>query len=199
MGDDTPIAGAVASHPQRSTTISRQQFAQVTNPPIDPLRESIVMSLQTEIGPESNVFQPAASHDQPGRAEFAGAVAAASCGSSLPWATRACRMPSSTCNTHRRKVCRLPCSASAARPRPPCATASCVLLISDRYLVRDKLPVHALLATGAIHHHLVKQGLRCKCKPADRDRHRARSASLRLPDRLWRHGGLSVHGVPDAV
>ena len=40
----------------------RQQFAQVTNPPIDPLRESIVMSLQTQIGPECNVFQPSPDH-----------------------------------------------------------------------------------------------------------------------------------------
>ena len=40
----------------------RQQFAQVTNPPIDPLRESIVMSLQTQIGPECNIFVPAPEH-----------------------------------------------------------------------------------------------------------------------------------------
>src|SRR5207237_7813434 len=40
----------------------RQQFAQVTNPPIDSLRESIVMSLQTQIGPECNIFLPAPEH-----------------------------------------------------------------------------------------------------------------------------------------
>jgi glutamate synthase (NADPH) large chain len=38
-----------------------------------------------------------------------------------------------------------------------------VLLLSDRYLVRERIPVHALLATGAVHQHLVKSGLRCKC------------------------------------
>ena len=38
-----------------------------------------------------------------------------------------------------------------------------VLLISDRYLVEGKLPIHALLATGAIHNHLVRLGLRCNC------------------------------------
>jgi glutamate synthase (NADPH/NADH) large chain len=36
-----------------------------------------------------------------------------------------------------------------------------ILMLSDRYLARDKLPVHALLATGAVHHHLVRLGLRC--------------------------------------
>src|SRR5258706_1768990 len=38
-----------------------------------------------------------------------------------------------------------------------------VLLLSDRYLVRGKIPIQALLATGAVHHRLVKTGLRCKC------------------------------------
>ncbi len=38
-----------------------------------------------------------------------------------------------------------------------------VLLLSDRYLKQDKIPIHALLATGAVHHRLVKKGLRCKC------------------------------------
>ncbi len=38
-----------------------------------------------------------------------------------------------------------------------------VLLLSDRYLVKGKLPIHALLATGAVHHQLVTTGLRCKC------------------------------------
>ncbi len=38
-----------------------------------------------------------------------------------------------------------------------------VLLLSDRYLVRGRMPAHALLVTGAVHHHLVKTGLRCKC------------------------------------
>src|SRR6202012_994202 len=38
-----------------------------------------------------------------------------------------------------------------------------VLLLSDRYLIRGKLPMHALLATGAVHHRLIATGLRCKC------------------------------------
>ena len=56
MGDDTPMA--VMSSRQRTVlrTISVSQFAQVTNPPIDPLRENHVMSLATCIGREQNVF-----------------------------------------------------------------------------------------------------------------------------------------------
>jgi glutamate synthase (NADPH/NADH) large chain len=61
MGDDTPMP--VLSKKVRSLyDYFRQQFAQVTNPPIDSLRESIVMSLQTQIGPECNIFVPAQQH-----------------------------------------------------------------------------------------------------------------------------------------
>ena len=55
MGDDTPMA--VLSRQERSLyDYFRQKFAQVTNPPIDPLRETIVMSLETDLGGEKNVF-----------------------------------------------------------------------------------------------------------------------------------------------
>ncbi len=55
MGDDTPMA--VLSQQARSLyDYLRQQFAQVTNPPIDPMREAVVMSLETCIGPERNLF-----------------------------------------------------------------------------------------------------------------------------------------------
>ncbi len=61
MGDDTPVA--VLSRRHRSIyDYFRQSFAQVTNPPIDPLRESAVMSLETCIGREHNVFHETASH-----------------------------------------------------------------------------------------------------------------------------------------
>ena len=61
MGDDTPLA--VLSERNRSIyDYFRQTFAQVTNPPIDPLRESAVMSLETCIGREHNVFHETASH-----------------------------------------------------------------------------------------------------------------------------------------
>ena len=61
MGDDTPIA--VLSHkPRLLYDYFRQQFAQVTNPPIDPLREQHVMSLDTCIGREQNVFNETMGH-----------------------------------------------------------------------------------------------------------------------------------------
>ena len=61
MGDDTPVA-VLSSRNRSIYDYFRQTFAQVTNPPIDPLRESAVMSLETCIGREHNVFHETASH-----------------------------------------------------------------------------------------------------------------------------------------
>jgi len=61
MGDDTPMA-VLSSQPRILYDYFRQQFAQVTNPPIDPLRERYVMSLGTSIGREHNVFNETSGH-----------------------------------------------------------------------------------------------------------------------------------------
>jgi glutamate synthase (NADPH/NADH) large chain len=161
MGDDTPLS--VLSHQQRNLyDYFRQQFAQVTNPPIDPLRESIVMSLQTQIGPELNVFHPSAHHAEQivlnspvlSQRKLRQIIGMASDGVSHAFIDLQ-YLPAEGLETALRRVCR---EAEAA-----VRDGNLVLLVSDRYLVKDKIPIHALLATGAIHHHLVKLGLRCKC------------------------------------
>ena len=161
MGDDTPLP--VLSHQIRSVyDYFRQQFAQVTNPPIDPLRESIVMSLQTQIGPECNVFAPAPEHARQivlnspilsqrklrqilGFKDF-----------DLKHEFIDLQQPDE--ESLRDAILRI-CDQAEAAVR----AGRLVLLLSDRYLVRGKVPIHALLATGAIHHRLVQTGLRCKC------------------------------------
>src|ERR1044072_4487609 len=55
MGNDTPIS-ALSSKPKSLFTYFKQNFAQVTNPPIDPIREELVMSLVSIIGPRPNLF-----------------------------------------------------------------------------------------------------------------------------------------------
>src|SRR5207253_8687003 len=55
MGTDTPLA-VLSDRPQLLFNYFKQLFAQVTNPPIDPIREELVMSLQTTIGPEQNLL-----------------------------------------------------------------------------------------------------------------------------------------------
>jgi glutamate synthase (NADPH) large chain len=159
MGDDTPMP--VLSHKVRSLyDYFRQQFAQVTNPPIDSLRESIVMSLQTQIGPECNIFVPAPEHARQ-----------IVLGSPILSQRKLRQILGLKEVTHefidlqydpgeglKAAVVRM-CEQAESAVRE----GKLVLLLSDRYLVKGKLPAHALLVTGAVHHHLVKAGLRCKC------------------------------------
>jgi glutamate synthase (NADPH) large chain len=161
MGDDTPMP--VLSRKVRSLyDYFRQQFAQVTNPPIDSLRESIVMSLQTQIGPEANIFVPAQQHAEQivlsspilSQRKLRQIIALAESG-----------VPNEFIDLQydehldlKTALLRV-CDQAEAAVRQ----GKLVLLLSDRYLVKAKLPIHALLATGAVHHRLVATGLRCKC------------------------------------
>ena len=56
MGVDTPLA-ALSSQPRMPSHYFKQLFAQVTNPPIDPIREEVVMSLECPVGPEGNLLE----------------------------------------------------------------------------------------------------------------------------------------------
>jgi glutamate synthase (NADPH/NADH) large chain len=161
MGDDTPMP-VLSQHTRSLYDYFRQQFAQVTNPPIDPLRETIVMSLQTEIGPECNVFQPQAAHanqivlNSPVLSQRKLRQIVAMADQGLPNSFIDLQYePSEGLENALRRVCR---EAEAA-----VRAGTVILLLSDRYLVREKIPMHALLATGAVHHHLVRLGLRCRC------------------------------------
>ena len=161
MGDDTPMP--VLSKKVRSLyDYFRQQFAQVTNPPIDSLRESIVMSLQTQIGPECNIFVPAQQHAEQivlsspvlSQRKLRQIVALADSG-----------VPNEFIDLQYDEHLDLKTALSQVCDQAEAAVRNgkIVLLLSDRYLVKGKVPMHALLATGAVHHRLVRTGLRCKC------------------------------------
>ena len=161
MGDDTPFA-VLSHHVRPLYDYFRQAFAQVTNPPIDPLREQVVMSLVTQIGREGNVFELTPSN------------------------ARQVMLNSPVMSQRKlRQLLSLPDFAKAnvrldlflahgeslqAGLQRLCAEAEAavragniLLLLSDRYPEPGCLPIHALLATGAIHHHMVNIGLRCDC------------------------------------
>jgi glutamate synthase (NADPH/NADH) large chain len=159
MGDDTPMA--VLSQKIRSPfDYFRQQFAQVTNPPIDSLRERIVMSLQTNIGRESNLFDIGPEH-----AEHV------IMNSPVLSQLKLRQLLSEEMYGDRHVFVDLNVSDKLSLPEALdeiCEQAEqavrdgkLILMLSDRYLEKGKLPVHALLATGAVHHHLVRLGLRC--------------------------------------
>jgi glutamate synthase (NADPH/NADH) large chain len=161
MGDDTPMP--VLSKKVRSLyDYFRQQFAQVTNPPIDSLRESIVMSLQTQIGAEANIFVPSPQHAEQivlsspilSQRKLRQIVALAESG-----------VPNEFIDLQYDEHLDLKTALTRVCDHAETAVrlGKLVLLLSDRYLVKGKLPIHALLATGAVHHRLVATGLRCKC------------------------------------
>jgi glutamate synthase (NADPH/NADH) large chain len=159
MGDDTPLA--VLSHRHRSIyDYFRQAFAQVTNPPIDPLRESAVMSLETCIGREHNVFHETAS---------------AAYRVLLPWPVlnyvkyqtllgldqRYYRNVRFSLNYNPDNVgLRDAIKSLAERCLAAVEGGATIIVLSDRDIVREKLPMPAPLAVGAVHQALLRAGQR---------------------------------------
>ncbi|WP_347260334.1 glutamate synthase large subunit [Rudaea sp.] len=161
MGDDTPIA--VLSQQSRPLyEYFRQSFAQVTNPPIDPLRERLVMSLTTQIGLERNVFDLS------------------------PDNAKQVLLNSPILSQRKlRQILALPHIAPANikldlyydektglkaaieelcdRAEDAVRSGTMLILLSDRYPVPGLLPIHSLLATGAVHARLTQKQLRCDC------------------------------------
>ncbi len=159
MGDDTPMA-VLSRHTRPLYDYFRQAFAQVTNPPIDPLREDCVMSLTTQLGKETNIF-----HAGP---ETVNHVILNSPVLSQRKLRQLLKM-----EQYQTRNAQIDLSYSVeegleAGLRRICAEAEqaardgkVMLLLTDRYPVPERPMAHALLATGAVHHHLSRVGLRC--------------------------------------
>ena len=159
MGDDTPMA--VLSRRERSLyDYFRQKFAQVTNPPIDPLRETIVMSLETDLGGEKNVFVEGPEHAD--RVTLTSPVLSQSKFNTILQLDRPGFLVRKIDCTYRpaEKDLRRAVEDTVATAEQAIREGSTILVLSDRAIDRDCLPIHSLLATGAVHHHLIKQGLR---------------------------------------
>lgn len=159
MGDDTPMA--VLSHRQRPLyDFFRQQFAQVTNPPIDPLREAIVMSLETCVGAERNVFEETADHAD--RAILSSPILSHSKFTNLLSISRP-GYASERISLHYDPAVGLEAAVLAICDKAEAAVndGKVLLVLSDHGISADKLTVHALMATGAVHHRLTEKGLRC--------------------------------------
>lgn len=164
MGDDTPMA--VLSTQQRSLyDYFRQQFAQVTNPPIDPLREAVVMSLETCIGAEKSVFEETLEHAD--RAILTSPVLSHRKYTQLINIDRPGYeveyldlnyqyLPADADKGLKQAIINI-CDQAEQAVR----NGKVILVLSDRKFSKQTLPVHALMATGAVHHRLIAKGLRC--------------------------------------
>ena len=159
MGDDTPLP--VLSRNVRSLyDYFRQQFAQVTNPPIDPLREQVVMSLETCFGRERNLFEETPGHaarlltKSPVLSEEKYQKLMSSRDPDYAHAHISLQYDPSV---GLRAAIEAVCDQAEAAVRD----GKVILVLSDQGIDADQLPIHALLATGAVHHRLVRRGLRC--------------------------------------
>ncbi|ROS01949.1 glutamate synthase (NADPH/NADH) large chain [Sinobacterium caligoides] len=160
MGDDTPMA--VLSLQQRSMfDYFRQKFAQVTNPPIDPLREAIVMSLETCLGSERNVFEDSPLHAK--RAILQSPVLLPSvflAMKKLPEASYKQQVISLLFDPAE-KTLEQAVRDIAEQAEQASRDGAVIIVLSDRGIDQGLLPVPAVAATGAAHHRLVRKGLRC--------------------------------------
>ncbi len=165
MGNDSPLA-VMSNKNKPLYNYFKQLFAQVTNPPIDPIRESIVMSLVSFIGPKPNLLDTN-NINPPMRLEVAQPIL------DYKDITRLRNISQHTGGKFRSyelDIC-YPVGwgkeGVEARLASLCAQAvdavksgHNILIVSDRKLDRDNIAIPALLATSAIHQHLVSKGLR---------------------------------------
>jgi len=160
MGDDTPMA--VLSTRQRNLfDFFRQQFAQVTNPPIDPLREAVVMSLGVELGREGSIFKEQSYLGQ--RIGLSSPVLSPrkyyalknNEFSEFPVQKFDLNYDPQTENL--KQAVQRVCKEVEASVRG--GTVVCIL--SDHNIIEGKLPIHILMAVGAVHSYLIEKGLRC--------------------------------------
>ena len=160
MGDDTPMA--VLSKKVRSPfDFLRQQFAQVTKPPIDPIRESIVMSLNTCFGPERNLFEETPEHAR--RLEVHSPVLSHDKFKRLTRLSEA-EYRSITLNLNYDPAhtnLRGALDDLAKQAIKAVQGGNVILVLSDRAIDQSHLPIHSLFATGCVHHALTATGLRC--------------------------------------
>jgi glutamate synthase (NADPH/NADH) large chain len=160
MGDDTPMA--VLSEKERSLyDYFRQQFAQVTNPPIDPLREAIVMSLETCVGRELSLYEQSEEHAKRmvlsspvlSPAKFESILAS----DKQEYSKEIFRTHYDPAKMSLKEAVELLCDKVVESVR----AGTVIVVLSDNELQPGLLPIHALLATGAVHQRLMREGLRC--------------------------------------
>jgi len=167
MGDDTPLA-VLSNRPKPLYAYFRQLFAQVTNPPIDPIREQLVMSLVSFIGPRPNLLSPD-STEPAMRLEVSQPILTFEDMEKL-------RRASTFTQGHFRSDILSMCypaewgaGGMQAALAQLCADAedavrkgTNIVILTDREVSAERIAIPALLATAAVHHHLVRAGLRTR-------------------------------------
>jgi glutamate synthase (NADPH) large chain len=164
MGTDTPLA-VLSERPRLLYDYFKQLFAQVTNPPLDAIREELVTSMESTIGPERNLLvpepescrqivvkYPIIDNDQLARLRHTTRDGFSSV--TLPMLYSSAEAGEGL-GRAMDKLC--------AQAQEAVEAGHTVLILSDRGVNERLAPIPSLLATAGVHHHLVRQGLRTRC------------------------------------
>ena len=165
MGNDTPIS-ALSDKPKLLFTYFKQNFAQVTNPPIDPIREELVMSLVSIIGPRPNLFdlegssrlkrlevrQPILTDADLEKIRAISEVGDGHFKSRILDTTWPAELGAAGLKDALDRLC--------VRAEAAVREGINIIILSDRRAGPENVPMPSLLACAAVHHHLIRQGLR---------------------------------------
>ena len=164
MGSDTPLA-VLSRRPRLLYDYFKQMFAQVTNPPLDAIREQLVTAMASTIGPERNLLRPEPEAcrqigitypviDNDELAKLRHVAMRGFTSVTLPMLYR----PEEGGAGLEEAMDRLRLQASEE-----VAAGHTILILSDRGVNHEWAPIPSLLATAGIHHHLVLEGQRTRC------------------------------------
>ncbi len=163
MGNDTPLA-VLSTRPQILFNYFRQMFAQVTNPPLDAQWEELVTSTDTLLGSCRNLFEETPEHARQLKIP-------------LPFLTnrelaqvksldmpglRSCLLPTTFAADGRPGRLREALDRLRAEASRAVADGCTILVLSDRGVRATQAPIPSLLAVGAVHHHLIREGTRMR-------------------------------------
>jgi len=158
MGDDTPLA-VLSTRPRLVTDYLRQMFAQVTNPPIDPLREQIVMSLTTNFGGEQSVFDETI-HTIQNRVSTNSPVLTPARFKLFKDGLSGLQPVEFELQYPSEGDLEQALDALCDEVEQAVRNGARLVILTDRYLRKRRQPIHAALAVGAVHQHLISTGLR---------------------------------------
>ncbi len=164
MGDDTPLA-VLSQQPRLLYTYFKQLFAQVTNPPIDPIRERLVMTLVTTMGPRRNILAESPEH---------AAVVMSKSPILLGHEFDALKQLGDKGHKHQVFDVTWPLSEGklglehalkqlCIDAEKAVESGASILILSDRAVDHQRVAMPMLLAVGGIHHHLTRVGKRMRC------------------------------------
>jgi len=163
MGNDSALA-CLSDKPRMIYDYFRQLFAQVTNPAIDSIREEVIMSLECYIGPEQNLLETTQKHARRLRVPHPilsnEQVAALKRMNRRRWRTKKIDItwPRDEGKAGMLKALERICAEAEAAVEE----GYTLIVLTDRKISAERVPLSALLATGAVHHHLVRQTKRTR-------------------------------------